>query len=154
MVNLESDIVYKKSKRLGRGTGSGKGKTCGRGQKGQKARSGVAVNAFEGGQNPFYTRVPKRGFVNVARLRSKKQAAAVSLASVGRLVRSGKIPAGECVNLALMRSVGLVSAVVNKVKLVFADDKDALPLKYEVSAASNTVMSAVKSAGGHVSLVS
>src|ERR1035437_10818121 len=81
----------RKSKRLGRGIGSGKGKTSGKGVKGQKAREGVALNGFEGGQMPIYRRLPKRGFFNLFR----KEYAPVNLSALARAIDSGRIDAGQ-----------------------------------------------------------
>ena len=80
-----------KSKRLGRGIGSGKGKTSGKGVKGQKARTGVALNGFEGGQLPIYRRLPKRGFVNIFR----KEYAPVNLGALEAALASGRLDAGQ-----------------------------------------------------------
>src|SRR5437879_567928 len=81
----------RKSKRLGRGIGSGKGKTSGKGVKGQKARAGVALNGFEGGQMPIYRRLPKRGFVNIFR----KVYAPVNLGALETAIAAGKLDAGQ-----------------------------------------------------------
>jgi ribosomal protein L15 len=83
--------AHLKSKRLGRGIGSGKGKTSGKGVKGQKAREGVALNGFEGGQLPIYRRLPKRGFVNIFR----KEYAPVNLAAIEAAIAAGKLDASQ-----------------------------------------------------------
>src|SRR5271157_2070699 len=93
-----------KSKRLGRGIGSGKGKTSGRGVKGQKAREGVALNGFEGGQMPIYRRLPKRGFFNPFR----KQYAAVNLGALAKAIETGRIDAALPINEDTLRTAGLV----------------------------------------------
>src|SRR5436309_4042564 len=85
-----------KSKRLGRGIGSGKGKTAGKGVKGQKAREGVALNGFEGGQLPIYRRLPKRGFKNIFR----KEYAAVNLGAVEAALQAGRLSANEAITEA------------------------------------------------------
>src|SRR6516162_2916366 len=92
------------SKRLGRGIGSGKGKTGGRGGKGQKARTGVALNGYEGGQLPIYRRMPKRGFINIFR----REYAPVNLGALARAIDRGKLDASQPITEATLRSAGLV----------------------------------------------
>jgi large subunit ribosomal protein L15 len=92
------------SKRLGRGIGSGKGKTSGKGVKGQKAREGVALNGFEGGQLPIYRRLPKRGFKNIFRVAF----APVNLDAISRALETGKLKDGEPVTEETLRAAGLV----------------------------------------------
>src|ERR1700748_2055013 len=91
------------SKRLGRGIGSGKGKTSGRGVKGQKARTGVALNGFEGGQLPIYRRLPKRGFTNHFR----KEYAPVNLGALDQAIAAGRIDAGQPITEATLIGAGL-----------------------------------------------
>src|SRR5271155_2727657 len=93
-----------KSKRLGRGIGSGKGKTSGKGVKGQKAREGVALNGFEGGQLPIYRRLPKRGFKNIFR----KEYAPVNLGALAGAILSGRIDADQPITEDTLRAAGLV----------------------------------------------
>ena len=93
-----------RSKRLGRGIGSGKGKTSGKGVKGQKAREGVALNGFEGGQLPIYRRLPKRGFVNLFR----KEYAPVNLGTLEAAIVAGRIDATQVIDEAVLRGAGLV----------------------------------------------
>src|SRR5271168_807215 len=93
-----------KSKRLGRGISSGKGKTSGKGVKGQKAREGVALNGFEGGQLPIYRRLPKRGFTNIFR----KEYAPVNIGAVAAAISSGKIDAAQPITEDTLRAAGLV----------------------------------------------
>ena len=93
-----------KSKRLGRGIGSGKGKTSGKGVKGQKARAGVSLNAFEGGQMPLYRRLPKRGFWNPFR----KEYAPVNLGALEAAIAAGKLDVGQPIDEAALKSAGLV----------------------------------------------
>src|SRR6266568_395548 len=93
-----------KSKRLGRGIGSGKGKTSGKGVKGQKAREGVSLNGFEGGQLPIYRRLPKRGFKNLFR----KEYAPVNLGTLAKAIASGRIDAAQPITEATLVSAGLV----------------------------------------------
>lgn len=101
--------------RVGRGIGSGKGKTSGRGVKGQKARTGHhSVKGFEGGQTPIYMRLPKRGFKNVLR----KEIEVVNISSIVRLIESGKIKSTDSINKEVLQKVGLISDVKSKVKLI------------------------------------
>ena len=93
-----------KSKRLGRGIGSGKGKTSGKGVKGQKAREGVALNGFEGGQLPIYRRLPKRGFTNLFRV----QYAPFNLGKLDAAIAAGKIDAGQEITEETLRAAGLL----------------------------------------------
>src|SRR5258706_16387163 len=90
--------------RVGRGIGSGKGKTSGRGGKGQTARTGVRINGFEGGQTPIHRRLPKRGFNN----HSRKEYEVINLGSVQKAVDNGKLDAKQTVNLELLKKAGLV----------------------------------------------
>ena len=93
-----------KSKRLGRGIGSGKGKTSGKGVKGQKARTGVSLNGFEGGQMPIYRRLPKRGFWNPFR----KEYAPVNIGALEAAIAAGKLDAGQPIGEETLRAAGLV----------------------------------------------
>ena len=138
-----------KSKRLGRGIGSGKGKTSGKGVKGQKAREGVSLNGFEGGQLPIYRRLPKRGFTNIFR----KEYAPVNLGAIEKAIASGKLNAGEAITEAALQSAGLVRlAKVEGVRLLgMGEIKQAI--RVTVSGASATAMAAVEAAGGTVTLL-
>src|SRR5690349_24635566 len=93
-----------KSKRLGRGIGSGKGKTSGKGVKGQKAREGVSLNGFEGGQLPIYRRLPKRGFVNPFR----KVYAPLNIGALDAAIEGGRLPAGAPIDEAALKAAGIV----------------------------------------------
>ena len=103
-----------KSKRLGRGIGSGKGKTSGKGVKGQKAREGVAINGFEGGQMPIYRRLPKRGFTNIFR----KEYAPVNLGTLETAIAEGKLDAGQPITEATLAAAGLVRGRLDGVRLL------------------------------------
>ncbi|MCQ8241055.1 50S ribosomal protein L15 [Rhizosaccharibacter radicis] len=136
---------YRK-KRLGRGIGSGKGKTSGKGVKGQKAREGVSLNGFEGGQLPIYRRLPKRGFKNIFR----KVYAPVNLAALEKAVEAGKLDAGQTVTEESLRNAGLVgSGKVAGVRLL-ANGALSRALTIEVSGASAAAVAAVEKAGGSV----
>lgn len=135
-----------KSKRLGRGIGSGKGKTSGKGVKGQKARAGVALNGFEGGQLPIYRRLPKRGFYNHFR----KVYAPVNLGTLEAAIVAGRIDAGQPINEATLREAGLMgSRKVTGVRLLAKGDITRA-VTITVSGASGAAIAAVQKAGGAV----
>lgn len=134
-------------KLLGRGIGSGKGKTSGRGGKGQTARSGVAINGFEGGQTPIHRRLPKRGFNNHSRV----DFAVINLADLERAAAAKALDAKKTVNVAALVEAGLVKSAKQKVKLLAQGElKTALTL--EVDAASAAAKAAVEKAGGKLVL--
>lgn len=138
-----------RSKRLGRGIGSGKGKTSGKGHKGQKARSGVSINGFEGGQLPIYRRMPKRGFVNIFR----KEYAAVNLGAVSKALEAGKLSSSASVTIETLREAGLVgSRKVAGVRLL-AKGELSQGLNFEVAGASAAARAAVEKAGGSVKVL-
>jgi large subunit ribosomal protein L15 len=135
-----------KSKRLGRGIGSGKGKTSGKGVKGQKAREGVALNGFEGGQLPIYRRLPKRGFHNV----NRKEYAPLNLGSLEAAFEAGKLDSATPITEASLEAAGLVRlGKVNGVRLL-AKGAITRAITIEVSGASTTAIAAVEAAGGKV----
>jgi len=139
-----------KSKRLGRGIGSGKGKTSGKGVKGQKAREGVALNGFEGGQMPIYRRLPKRGFVNIFR----KEYAPINLDALEAAITGGKLDASQEITEETLRAAGLVprgtkSGRIFGVRLL-ARGEITKPVKITVSGASAAAVAAVEKAGGTV----
>jgi large subunit ribosomal protein L15 len=132
-----------KMKRVGRGIGSGKGKTSGRGMKGQMARRQPTRPGFEGGQNPIHRRVPKRGFVNIFRVEYQ----AVNLALI-----EGQYAAGEEVSLETLRAKGLIPKRAKLIKLLGTGDiKTAVKVK--VHACSETAKSKLEAAGGSVELL-
>jgi large subunit ribosomal protein L15 len=134
-----------KSKRLGRGIGSGKGKTSGKGVKGQKAREGVALNGFEGGQLPIYRRLPKRGFFNHFR----KVYSPVNLGALDAAIEAGKIDASQPVTEAVLIAAGLASGDLDGVRLL-ADGAIGRPITITVSGASVAAKAAVEQAGGTI----
>ncbi|ACI52715.1 ribosomal protein L15 [Gluconacetobacter diazotrophicus PA1 5] len=136
---------YRK-KRLGRGIGSGKGKTSGKGVKGQKAREGVSLNGFEGGQLPLYRRLPKRGFKNIFR----KEYAPVNLGALDKAIADGKIDAGTVVTEDVLRTAGLVGSGKFAGVRLLAKGELARAVTIEVSGASATAVAAVEKAGGSV----
>lgn len=133
--------------RVGRGTGSGKGKTAGRGMKGQKSRSGVAINGFEGGQMPIHMRLPKRGFNKPNRL----VFAEVNIGRLQRAVDAGKLDAAKPVDAKVLVAAGIIRRVRDGVRLL---GKGVLKagLKLEVSGASKAAVEAVRKAGGAVTV--
>ena len=135
-----------KSKRLGRGIGSGKGKTSGKGVKGQKAREGVALNGFEGGQLPIYRRLPKRGFTNIFR----KEYAPVNLAALEAAIEAGRIDAGQPITEDTLRAAGLVrGGKIVGVRLL-ANGELTRAITITISGASAAAIEAVQKAGGSV----
>lgn len=135
-----------KSKRLGRGIGSGKGKTSGKGVKGQKAREGVSLNGFEGGQLPIYRRLPKRGFINV----NRKEYAPLNVGTLAALIESGKIDADQKITEATLRAAGVYAG--SKLAGVRLLGRGAITRKIEieVSGASATAIAAIEQAGGKI----
>ncbi len=146
----DNDGARLKFKRVGRGIGSGKGKTSGRGVKGQKARTGVSLNGFEGGQLPIYRRLPKRGFVNPFR----KEYAPLNLRSLQAAIEAGKIEAGKPIDEAVLEAAGLVrtGAKVAGVRLLaHGEIKQAVTIS--VAGASAAAIAAVEAAGGTVTVL-
>ena len=133
--------------RVGRGIGSGVGKTAGRGQKGQKSRSGVSIFGFEGGQMPLHMRLPKRGFNNIFR----KDYAEVNLGALQKAVEAGKLAKGATVDAAALVAAGLVSKPRDGVRLL---GKGVLStaLNLKVAGASKAAVEAVQKAGGSVEI--
>jgi large subunit ribosomal protein L15 len=134
-------------KRVGRGIGSGSGKTGGRGVKGQKSRSGVAINGFEGGQMPLYRRLPKRGFVNIF---SKN----FNVVSVGRIqvaIDAGKLDAKKPIDEAALKAAGIVSRKLDGVRLLGGGEVTS-KITISVVGASKSAVEKVEKAGGSVAL--
>jgi large subunit ribosomal protein L15 len=133
----------KKQKRVARGPGSGKGKTAGRGIKGQKSRSGVAINAYEGGQMPLYMRLPKRGFNKP----NRKEFAVVNLGLIQKFVDAGKLDASAAIDEAALVQSGLVRRKLDGVR-VLAKGEVSAALNLTVTGASKAAVDAVEKAGG------
>ena len=139
-----------KFKRLGRGIGSGKGKTSGKGVKGQKAREGVSLNGFEGGQLPIYRRLPKRGFHNPFR----KEYAPINLGSIEKAIASGKLDGSAPITESTLQQAGLVRlANVAGVRLLAMGTINRA-IQVTVSGASVAAVTAVEAAGGSVTTLS
>ena len=135
-------------KRLGRGIGSGSGKTGGRGVKGQKSRSGVAINGFEGGQMPIYRRLPKRGFNNIF----KADFVVVSLERIQAAVDAGKLDAKQTVDAAALKAAGVIRRTKDGVR-VLSDGELKAKLTLEVAGASKSAVEKIEKAGGTVKLL-
>ena len=133
--------------RVGRGPGSGKGKTAGRGVKGQKARSGVAVAAFEGGQMPLHMRMPKRGFNNPF----ARQYAEVNLWRIEQAIAAGKLDAKKTIDGEALVAAGVLKRVKDGVKLLGAGELKS-KLTLTVYAASAGATAAVEKAGGSLTV--
>jgi len=134
--------------RVGRGIGSGLGKTAGRGQKGAKARSGVSIAGFEGGQMPLHMRLPKRGFNNVF----AKDYAEVNLGAVQKLVDAGKLSTDATLDHEALQAAGLARGGKHGVRLLGKGDFSA-KLAFRVAGASAGARAAVEAAGGSVEII-
>jgi large subunit ribosomal protein L15 len=134
-------------KRVGRGIGSGKGKTAGRGVKGQKARSGVAIHGFEGGQMPLHRRLPKRGFTNIFRL----DLVEVNLGRIQEAIDAGRLDAGKPIDGAALVAAGVIRRAKDGVRLLGSGEIKA---KVAITAhgASKPAVVAIEKAGGSVTL--
>ncbi|MBX9727975.1 MAG: 50S ribosomal protein L15 [Sphingopyxis sp.] len=133
--------------RVGRGIGSGKGKTAGRGQKGAKARSGVSINGFEGGQMPLHMRIPKRGFKNIF----AKDYAIVNLGMIQKLVDAGKLDAKAVVDHAALQAAGAARGGKDGVRIL-AKGELKTKLSFKVAGASKGAVEAVEKLGGSIEL--
>jgi large subunit ribosomal protein L15 len=143
----DKDGATHSKKRLGRGIGSGTGKTGGRGVKGQKARSGVAINGFEGGQMPLYRRLPKRGFNNIF----AKSYTVVSLARIQVAIDAKKLDAKETVTAETLVAAGVIRRVKDGVRIL-SDGEIKAKLTFDVAGASKAAIEKIEKAGGSVKL--
>jgi large subunit ribosomal protein L15 len=134
--------------RVGRGIGSGKGKTAGRGQKGQTSRSGVSIFGFEGGQMPLHMRIPKRGFNNIF----AKDYAEVNLGAIQKLVDAGKLDANRTIDHAALKTAGVGRGGKDGVRLLGKGEFTA-KLNFSVAGASKGAREAVEKAGGSVNII-
>ena len=139
--------AHKRRMRVGRGIGSGKGKTAGRGGKGQTARSGVAIKGFEGGQMPLHRRLPKRGFKNFTRTEFD----VITLRDLQVLVDNGTFKAGDTVSTATLKAKGVVPKTSVGVKLLVKGELKA-KLTLDLDRASAGAQEAVKKAGGAITV--
>jgi len=138
----------KNAKRVGRGIGSGTGKTSGSGHKGQKARSGVSIKGFEGGQMPIHRRLPKRGFNNIFR----KNYVEVNLGSLQAAIDAGKLDGAKPVDVAAMMNAGLISKARDGVRILGNGELTAKKLEIHAAGASKSAVAAVEAAGGKIVL--
>ena len=140
--------AHYRAKRVGRGIGSGKGKTSGRGGKGQTARTGVALNGFEGGQTPLHRRLPKRGFNNKI---FRKDYAVINLGRLQQALDAGKLGGDDAVNATALVAAGILRRTGDGVRLL-AKGKLNAAITIEVAGASKAAIAAVEAAGGTVVL--
>ena len=139
--------VKTKKIRVGRGIGSGKGKTSGRGHKGQKARSGIAIKSFEGGQMPLYRRLPKRGFNSI----KKNNIAIINLQQLQEFISKGKLNTKILINLNELKKNKILKNKINKIKLLGNGDiKDKINL--EVDFISKSAKEKIEKKGGSIKL--
>ena len=134
--------------RVGRGIGSGKGKTAGRGVKGQKARTGVAIKGFEGGQMPLHRRLPKRGFNNIF----AKTYSEVSLGRLQKAIDDGKLDAKATIDVEALKKAGLVRTTRNGVR-VLGNGELKSKVMLEVAGTSKPAAAAIEKAGGSIKIV-
>ena len=143
-LNTLSNLKTKKI-RVGRGIGSGKGKTSGRGVKGQKSRSGVAIKSFEGGQMPLYRRLPKRGFNPV----NKNNVAVINLGDLQSLIDNKKIKSDEKININTLKKSKLFRKSINKFKILSNGDFNS-KIDIEVDYSSKIAKEKIEKAGGQI----
>ena len=143
----DNEAAAKKKKRVARGPGSGKGKTAGRGIKGQKSRSGVALGGYEGGQMPLYRRLPKRGFSKPNRL----DFAVVNLGQLQAFVDAGKLDAKAAVTEDALVAAGVIRRKLDGVRVLAKGELKAA-LNLTVAGASKTAVEAIEKAGGKITL--
>ena len=147
-LNTLNSKFSKKKKRLGRGIGSGKGKTSGRGHKGQKSRSGVAIKSFEGGQMPLYRRLPKRGFRKI----KNKGIAIINLSKIQEIIKKKIILSNKKINLPNLQESKLINNKYRKIKLLGSGDiKEKFDV--EVNFISKSAKEKIEKSGGKVTLI-
>ena len=147
MLNNLKKIKQKKI-RVGRGIGSGKGKTCGRGIKGQKSRSGVAIKSFEGGQMPLYRRLPKRGFNIIG----KKEVGSVNLSEIQSFIELKKLKLTDKIDLALLKKLNIIKKRYKKLKVLGKGEiKDKLNI--EVNFLSNSAKVKLEKSGSNIKII-
>ena len=143
----DNDGANRKKKRVARGPGSGKGKTAGRGIKGQKSRSGVALGGYEGGQMPLYRRLPKRGFSKP----NRKEYAVVNLGLIQKFVDAGKLDASQPIDENAIVAAGVTSHKRDGIR-VLAKGEITAKLTLTVAGASKAAVEAIEKAGGSITL--
>ena len=148
MITLNTRQKINKPKiRVGRGIGSGKGKTSGRGVKGQKSRSGVAIKSFEGGQMPLYRRLPKRGFNPI----KKNKIAILNLDKIQKLVVSKKIDLNSQINIETLKKAKVINNSSNKIKILGSGDIN-VKINLNIDFISKSAKEKLEKAGGVVTL--
>lgn len=145
----DNEGALKQRIRVGRGIGSGKGKTGGRGVKGQKARAGVAVKGFEGGQMPLYRRLPKRGFNNLF----GRELNEVNIGRIQQAVEAGKLDAKGPVTVEALVAAGVITKAARDGVKILGVGELTSKLAFEVTAASKGAVEAIEKAGGSVKLL-
>ena len=148
-LNTLSSKNSKFKKRLGRGIGSSKGKTSGRGHKGQKSRSGVAIKSFEGGQMPLYRRLPKRGFNSIV---NKKNIAIINLSRIQEIIGNQKTILNNKINISNLQKSKFINKKYRKLKLLGSGDLKQ-KLDIEVSSISKSAKEKIEKLGGKVTLI-
>ena len=136
----------KNRKRVGRGIGSGTGKTSGSGHKGQKARSGVSINGFEGGQMPIHRRLPKRGFTNIFR----KNYVEVNLGRLQAAIDAGRLDAGKPIGVAALVRAGVISKARDGIRILAKGEFKAKQVEIHAAGASKAAVAAVEAVGGKI----
>ena len=139
----------RRTKRFGRGIGSSKGKTCGRGHKGQKSRSGVAIKSFEGGQMPLYRRLPKRGFKS---FKDKHDTVKINLEKIQNLFESKKILSSTKLTLSALQKIDLVNKKYKKIKIL-GKGNIKTKLDAEVNFISKPAKEKIEKLGGKITLI-
>ena len=148
-LNTTGKVLHKKKMRVGRGIGSGKGKTSGRGVKGQKSRSGVAIKAFEGGQMPLYRRLPKRGFNAIKRYHAI--IAIMNLEKIQSYIDEKTINSKDVINMALLIKLKLINKNSQKLKILGTGDiKDKVNIEADLISKASVVK--LEKAGGTIQL--
>ncbi len=145
----DKDGATPSSKRVGRGIGSGKGKTAGRGVKGQKSRSGVSINGFEGGQMPIYRRLPKRGFSNAMFTSDYNE---VSIARLEQAVEAKKLDVKSPITAEVLREAGVIRRVRDGVRVLGGSEAKS-KFNLEIAGASKSAIAAIEKAGGSVKVL-
>ena len=148
MISLNNrEKIQKKKIRVGRGIGSGKGKTCGRGVKGQKSRSGVAIKSFEGGQMPLYRRLPKRGFNPI----KKENIAILNLDKLQSYIDKKNVKSSDLINSDLLKKLKLINKNSKKLKILgFGEIK--IKINIEADLASKSAVEKLEKIGGSIQL--
>jgi len=148
MSTLNTTVKFIKPKmRVGRGIGSGKGKTCGRGVKGQKSRSGVSIKAFEGGQMPLYRRLPKRGFNPISRV----NIAIMNLEKIQSFIDEKRIKSSDIINMELLKKLRLINKNSQKLKIL-GTGKIKDKINIEANLASKSAVEKLEEIGGSIQL--